>query len=171
MSEEHRENVGRRFDRLPATAAEREVPGRATRAEVVSWFDDRFGIPPDVFESHSFWEKGKGKVWILAGDHRSPIEVEGLGMTILRTRQEHWKPTTDGVQRFGHHATRNVLDLDEEQATRFIAGETQPVDWDGDWGYLICAHELAGGREPIGVGLYVRGELQSMVPKGRRRTL
>ncbi|PSP82174.1 hypothetical protein BRC78_08810, partial [Halobacteriales archaeon QH_8_68_33] len=40
---------------------------------------------------------------------------------------------------------------------------------DGDWGYLVVTHELAGEREPLGVGLYVHGELRSQVPKGRRR--
>jgi NOL1/NOP2/fmu family ribosome biogenesis protein len=53
----------------------------------------------------------------------------------------------------------------------FFTGEDQPLDWDGDWGYLVVTHEIAGESEPLGVGLYVHGELQSMVPKGRRREL
>ena len=164
-----RENVSDRFDRLPATAAEREVAGRATRPEVVDWWVDRFGIPRERFADYTFWEKGAGKVWAFRGASPSPVEVEALGVVFLRTRQEHWKPTTDAVQRFAADATRNVIDLDRAKARRFVAGENQPVDWDGDWGYLIAAHEVAGERAPIGVGLYVHGELQSMVPKGRRR--
>jgi hypothetical protein len=31
------------------------------------------------------------------------------------------------------------------------------------------SHDLAGETEPIGVGLYLHGELRSQVPKGRRR--
>jgi NOL1/NOP2/fmu family ribosome biogenesis protein len=164
-------NDGSRFDRLPATAADREVEGRATREAVLAWYEDRFGIDPGTFDDHTFWEKGAGKVWVLAGEAPSPIAIEALGMTFLRTRQEHWKPTTDAVQRFGDRATRNVIDLDGSAARRFLAGETQELDWDGDWGYLVAAHEFAGGRAPIGVGLYTYGELQSTVPKGRRREL
>jgi NOL1/NOP2/fmu family ribosome biogenesis protein len=52
-----------------------------------------------------------------------------------------------------------------------MAGEDQELDWDGDWGYLIVTHDLAGEAEPLGVGLYTYDELQSMVPKGRRREL
>jgi NOL1/NOP2/fmu family ribosome biogenesis protein len=163
------ENDGQRFDRLPATPAEREVPGRAARSEVLDWWTDRFGLPPSTFSNHTFWEKGAGKIWVVYGAPPSPVEVEGLGMTFLRTRQEHWKPTTDAAQRFGDRATRNVVDLAPDEAARFVAGETQAVDWDGDWGYLIAAHELAGARAPLGVGLYTYGELQSMVPKGRRQ--
>ena len=56
-----------------------------------------------------------------------------------------------------------------EAAERFLAGEDQERPWEGDWGYLIVTHDIAGGPEPIGVGLYTYGSLQSMLPKGRRR--
>ncbi|WP_115862843.1 DUF7122 family protein [Halorussus litoreus] len=164
-------NDGQRFDRLPETADDREVEGRATREEVVEWWDRRFGVPPETFEGYSFWEKGKGKIWILRGEVTSPIRVEALGLTFLRTRQEHWKPTTNAVQRFGREASRNVLELTREQARQFVRGETQAIEWDGDWGYLVVAHELAGDLAPLGVGLYVHDELRSPVPKGRQREL
>ncbi|WIV66912.1 DUF7122 family protein [Natrialbaceae archaeon AArc-T1-2] len=165
------QNVGQQFDRLPATDAERTVEGRVSRGDVLAYFADRFGIPPETFDEHTFWEKGAGKIWIYAGESPSPAELEALGMTCLRTRQEHWKPTTDFVQRFGAHARTCVIELSREQARRFVAGEDQELAWDGDWGYLIAAHELGGDREPLGVGLYVHGELRSMVPKGRQRDL
>ncbi|WP_440006152.1 DUF7122 family protein [Halomicrococcus sp. SG-WS-1] len=164
-------NDGQQFDRLPATSDERRVEGRATRREVLDWWDERFGIGPETFENYSFWEKGKGKIWILRGDLDSPVRVEALGMTFLRTRQEHWKPTTNAVQRFGRDATRNVVELDRDAARRFARGEDQELEWDGDWGYVVAAHELAGATEPLGVGLYLRGELQSLVPSGRQRDI
>ena len=165
------ENVGMRFDRLPTAAAEREVEGRPTRTEVLTWWDERFGIPPETFDGHTFWERGAGKVWAFANEAPDAVPVEGLGMAVLRTRQEHWKPTTNAVQRFGRMATRNVVDLTPDQAARFLRGEDQTVAWDGDWGYLIAAHALAGRMEPIGVGLYLHGELRSQVPKGRQEDL
>jgi len=165
------DNDGQRFDRLPATAADREVTGRATRTAVIEWWIDRFGLPAETFDGYTFWEKGAGKIWIFAADLPSPTDAEGLGMTFLRTRQEHWKPTTNAVQRFGGAATKNVITLGADRATRFLAGEDLGPEWDGDWGYLIVAHELAGGVEPIGVGLYVHDELRSVIPKGRRTSL
>jgi hypothetical protein len=164
-------NNGDRFDRLPATADERAIEGRPTRAAVVSWWDDRFGVPPAIFDEHTLWERGKGKIWAFRGEAGTPAEVEGLGMTFLRTRRDHWKPTMSAVQRFGEHATRNVVRLSREQATDFLAGRDQEFGWDGDWGYLLVTNEIAGRPEPLGVGLYVHGELRSQVPKGRRREL
>jgi NOL1/NOP2/fmu family ribosome biogenesis protein len=165
------ENVGQRFDRLPETPADRAVSGRAARAEVLDWWEERFEIPSETFDGVSFWEKGAGKIWVFAGESPSPTDVEGLGMTFLRTRQEHWKPTTVAVQRFGHLATKNVVHLSDEEAKRFAAGEDQAIDWDGDWGYLIATREVAGEHAPLGVGLYLHGELRSVVPKGTQEDL
>ena len=165
------ERVGDRFDRLPATAEDRTVTERASREAVRSFWADRFGVPPSTFDGYSFWERGAGNVWAFRGEVPSPIAVQGLGMHVLRTGGEHWKPTTNAVQRFGTAATRNVLILEPGPAAAFVAGEDQPVAWDGDWGYLIVARELAGLVAPVGVGLFIDGELRSQVPKGRRRTL
>jgi NOL1/NOP2/fmu family ribosome biogenesis protein len=165
------ENDPHRFERLPPTAADRTVEGRATRAAVVDFWTERYGVPPATWADYTFWEKGAGKVWAFADDAPTPLAVEALGMVVLRTRQEHWKPTTNAAQRFGRRATRNVCHLSESAAKRFLAGEDQAVDWDGDWGYLLVTHDLAGRREPVGVGLYLHGELRSVVPKAHRREL
>ena len=160
------------FERLPETAADREVEGRATREAVVGFWAENYGVDPSVFDGHTFWEKGAGKVWAFAADLPSPADVEAVGMTFLRTRQEHWKPTTAAVPRFGRYAEENVLVLEREEAERFLDGERQALPrWEGDWGYVIVAHEIAGAVEPIGVGLYLRGELRSQIPKGRQRDL
>ncbi|MCU4717898.1 DUF7122 family protein [Halapricum hydrolyticum] len=163
------ENVSHRFDRLPATEAERDVEGRPTREAVLTFWAERFGIDPETFAAYTFWERGNGKIWAFTGDLETPVDIEALGMSFMRTRQEHWKPTTEAVQRFGPRADRNVIHLDREAAERFLAGEDQQLEWDGDWGYLVVTHDIAGGPEPIGVGLYVHGELRSQIPKGRRR--
>lgn len=163
------DNRSDRFERVPATDDERAVEGRPTRGEVVEYWRERFAVPPETFEGITFWEKGAGKIWALSYDLEGPIEIEALGLPILRTRQEFWKPTTDAVLRFGGEASRNVIELDPNQSEQFIAGVDQSVEWDGDWGYLIASHEIGGAQEPIGVGLYTYGELQSMIPKGRRR--
>ena len=160
-----------RFDRLPQCPSDRYRQDQPTRNEITEWWTERFGIPASVFAGHSFWERGKGKIWAFRGRPATPIRTEGLGMTAVRTNQRHWKPTTNAIQRFGQHATKNVLTLPPEAARAFVAGEDQAVSWEGSWGYLAVAAEIADGTEPLGVGLYIDGELRSTVPKGRRRTI
>jgi NOL1/NOP2/fmu family ribosome biogenesis protein len=166
-----RDNDSSRFERVPATDDEREVEGRPSREAVLEWWETRFGLPPESFADFTFWEKGAGKLWAFHDTLDYPVRAESLGLAVLRVRQEHWKPTTDAAQRFGNGATRNVLELDAEGARAFLRGEDREIEWDGDWGYLFVTHELAGAPEPIGVGLYLHGELRSRVPKSRQRTL
>ncbi len=157
------------FERVPGSPEARRVEGRPTRGEVIDYWQDRFAIPPATFEAMTLWEKGAGRIWALSHDLEGPVSIEALGLPILRTRQEFWKPTTDAALRFGSLATENVVHLEEPAAKRFLAGEDQEHPWDGDWGYLIVTHDIAGGPEPIGIGRYTYGSLQSMLPKGRRR--
>jgi len=164
-------NVPDRFDRLPATAARRRVEGRPTRRAVLEFFEENYGIAPATFEDHTFRERGAGKIWVFSGTAPDPCGIEGLGLVALRARREHWKPTLEAAQRFGEAATRNVIGLDPGDARAFLAGENREVAWDGDWGYLLVGHDLAGAPAVVGVGLYLRGELRSQVPKGRREEL
>ena len=164
-------NDGSRFDRLPAREENRTVEGRPTSAEVVSFFDERFGIDAPLLSEYTFWEKGKGKIWALRADIASPVPVEALGIHVLRTRNRFWKPTTDGMQLLGRGATKNVIEASPSVAARFWAGETQSIEADVEDGYVIVSQALIEDFEPLGVGLYVDGELRSMVPKSRQLEL
>lgn len=163
------ENRSDTFERLPGTGAERVVDGRPSRKAVIAYWADRFAVPPETFADMTFWEKGAGRIWALNHEFPGPVSIEALGLPVLRTRQEFWKPTTVAARRFGGTATQNVIHLDRPAAERFLAGEDQEQPWEGDWGYLIVTHDIAGGPEPIGIGRYTYGSLQSMIPKGRRR--
>lgn len=160
-----------RFDRLPADGGDGPHGSEPTRESVIKYWEDRFDVDREGFEDHTFWEKGAGSVWTVTEDAPDPIAVESLGLRLLRTGGEHWKPTTNAVQRFGDTATRNVIELDRDQAAWFVAGETISIDWDGDWGFLIASTDIGGTAAVLGVGLYTYGELASNVPKSRRMGL
>ena len=164
----NQQNIGNQFERLPESADDRTVEGRASRVEVIDFFVDRFDIPSALFESYTFWEKGKGKIWALRGRIESPVAIEALGIHIIRTRQQFWKPTTDGIQLLGRHAQKNVLVVSPDVASNYWAGENQYVMGDVSDGYVIVAQRILDRAEPLGVGLYLDGELRSVVPKARQ---
>lgn len=162
------DDIATRFDRVPPGEGTDDSPGRRA---ILAWWDDRFGVAPDTFEAYTFYERGRGNIWVVRGDWPTPVDIEGLGMVCLRTRGHDWKPTTNAAQRFGDAATTNVVALDRDQTARFVAGDTQPIDAPVDRGYVLAATTVAGGRAVLGVGQHLDGELRSVVPKGRRRTL
>lgn len=153
-----------------------EIEG-AEREPVLEFWREEFGVPTDAFDGYAFYEKG-GRIWAvrsgtveaLGGEKNlDALEYESVGLPLLRVGGEHDKPTTDALQRFGGEATRNVAELDGEEAKEFVRGETVETEFDEeedevDLGYVIAKHD---GRV-LGCGLYFPGELRSQVPKGRR---
>lgn len=135
------------------------------RREILDFWQRKFGVPPDVLTGYEFVMKGENKVWVT--DARPPdldLEFEAVGLPFLRVNQEHPKPTTDALQRFGEHITKNTVEVSAEEARVFVSGGTVNREFDVDLGYV--AVRFAG--EVLGCGLYFPGELRSQVPKGRR---
>ncbi|MDY6764094.1 MAG: hypothetical protein SV377_00130 [Halobacteria archaeon] len=136
-----------------------------TRDEVVGFWEEKFGVDPDVFESYDFYKKGKRRVWITSSEFPDGYEYEAMGLPFLRVRQEHPKPTTNALQLFGEHATKNIIELNAEDARDFVSGETVEKEFDvEDLGYVIVEYD----GEVLGCGLYFPGELRSQIPKGRQ---
>lgn len=157
-----------RFDRVPRDEDRGETPARKS---ILGWWAAEFDIEPAVFDRYTFWERGRGKLWLTAAPAPDPARVEALGMFCLRTRGHDWKPTTNAAQLLGTYADRRVIDLDDDAVARFVAGDDQPVEWDGPRGYVFVRSTIGGAPAVIGVGQHLDGRLRSTVPKPRRREL
>lgn len=134
-----------------------------TRREVLEFWERKFGVPPDTFDDYRFFMKGRNKVWISGTEHLD-LTLEAIGLPFLRVNQEHPKPTTDALQRFGEHVSKNAVDVTAEEARTFVSGETVEREYDVDLGYVAVRYD----GDVLGCGLYFPGELRSQVPKGRR---
>lgn len=139
------------------------------RDEILGFWKEKFGVEREVFADYEVYKKGKNKAWIT--DYEGPLsdndeyDYESVGLPFLRVNQEHPKPTTDALQVFGEHATKNVIELEKEDARKFVSGENVAKEFDvDDIGYVIVAYD----DEVLGCGLYFPGELKSQIPKGRR---
>ncbi|MDY6775437.1 MAG: hypothetical protein SV253_05090 [Halobacteria archaeon] len=136
--------------------------------EVLGFWDEKFGVTREVFDGYDLYMKGESKVWITSAETLDGLEYESVGLPFLRVNQEHPKPTTDALQVFGEYATKNTVDLDADDARRFVEGETVEKEFDVDsLGYVIVKYD----DEVLGCGLYFPGELRSQMPKGRRVSL
>jgi NOL1/NOP2/fmu family ribosome biogenesis protein len=133
----------------------------------------RFGFPAELF---SEWQTVDHDEDVFVAtpevadfDRLKPVRK---GIRIARVFAHGVKPTTNAMQVFGRHATRNVVTLTAEQAEAFIHGETivlpapETADPAIEDGYVIVRH--AGFT--LGVGLYKPGLLKSQVPLSRRTT-
>lgn len=130
---------------------------------VVSLWNERFGIPEEVFERISFFKRGR-MIWAFSLPEIPPFRCESVGMRVMSMRESPWKPTTYALQLWGRYARKNVIDLDDEMARRFFAGESLELRGPVERGYVVVTHM----GSVIGCGLYTPGRLISQLPRERR---
>jgi NOL1/NOP2/fmu family ribosome biogenesis protein len=150
---------------LPTFASEAE------RREILDYFSHRFGIPEKAFEGFCFLKGGR-KIWVVR-DHPElerilqEMRVESAGIPLLRTKASGWKPTTAGLQFFGHHATRNVVELGEEDLPLFLGGKTLEAPSFLEPGFVVIRRR----GKILGCAVYGKGRLRSQIPRKRREPL
>ncbi|HOK57761.1 MAG TPA: hypothetical protein PK659_03185 [Methanothrix sp.] len=130
---------------------------------VVSMWRERFGISEDVFKGFGFFRRGR-MIWAFSLPEIPPFRCESIGMRVISMRESPWKPTTYALQLWGRHARKNVIDLNDEMARRFFAGESLELRAQVERGYVVVTHM----GSVIGCGLYTPGKLISQLPRERR---
>jgi NOL1/NOP2/fmu family ribosome biogenesis protein len=138
----------------------------------VEWWEDRFGLSPATFAGLCFYQRGRSTVWagVPDVDDLTGARVEAVGIPLLRLGARFWKPTSIAIITFASMASRNVLDLDDQETRRFLAGSescleaTDPRREDLAPGFIVARHDGVA----IGCGEWHHGTLYSCIPKGKR---
>ncbi|VVB70951.1 RNA-binding PUA-like domain of methyltransferase RsmF [uncultured archaeon] len=151
----------------PGSSRIRNVFEPMEREEVAKLWNERFSIPVEVFSGFLFFRKARS-VWAISESDLPRLSYESLGMRIMSLKDRPWKPTTSALQIFGKHAARNLIHLDEHEATLFLQGESIPltmkIQSGLESGYVVVFYR----GEVLGCGLYSHGKLISQIPKSRR---
>ncbi len=130
--------------------------------EFREYFVTKFGIPREVMEKYTFWQRGK-KVWAFCGIPCTVEDVEILGIRALKISGDI-KPSTVFLRVVGKYATRNVIDLNETDAMEFMRGKTISGKFEAERGYVI----IRCNKEVLGCGFYTGSEIVSQIPKEYR---
>lgn len=126
-----------------------------------------FGIPPETFAEHRFWQRPSARaVWVAHKDLVPPpgLRPEAFGILVARMKGRIFKSTSVFIQRFGGAATRNTWRLTHAQLEALLAREPvalegTPEDGDG----LVILRDP--DDHPIGMGLLRGGVLETQLPK------
>ena len=98
------------------------------------WLETSFGIPPEVFRGFQLWHRpGRSAIWLAPDDweHDGEVDFQSVGIQVTRRPPPRAKPSTYFAQRFGHYATRDVVELGPADVTAFFAGEFIDTILDG----------------------------------------
>ena len=136
-----------------------------TTKKVFQELTRRFGFPEQMFDRWAAVEHAED-VFVATPEAQEfdRLKVVRKGLRLARIFAHGVKPTTNAMQVFGRYATRNVLDLDFQQAQRFVQGEELQLEAEVEPGFVIVRHDGFA----VGVGLYKPGVLKSQVPHSRR---
>jgi hypothetical protein len=133
------------------------------RDEILAYFTDRFGIALSAFRGLRLLERQKLFVLLRDSVHLSALaglNVQGVGLPVLRKMPRHLKPTTAALQRFGHYAVRNTLSLSQMQLQALLLAKELSWQATVQPGYVV----LVSAGHVVGCGLYTPGRLRSQIP-------
>jgi hypothetical protein len=113
-----------------------------------------WGFEPSVLDDYRFWQRvDGGPVWIAAAslDVAEGEKYEAVGMIVCREVDHPERLDTSFILRFGHLATRSLVQIDSVGVDRFLAGLTlDDVEAERDSGYVIvCSGSTVVGRGRI----------------------
>ncbi|MEM8962544.1 MAG: hypothetical protein AAGD38_13755 [Acidobacteriota bacterium] len=84
---------------------------------------DRFGIPHAVLDDFSVHQPGRQRLFMMRRGIDAPMgfEIQAIGIPFAYTAGVEPRLTHGALRLLGHHATRNVIDLDHaDDASRFF---------------------------------------------------
>jgi len=130
------------------------------RDRLLGYLRHRFGISRAVFSNYYLYKRRR-TVWLFSEDDRlrdlASLQVEAVGMPLLRWVGTYLKPTSVALQLFGAHADKNVVNLTSDQLRDLVEKKEIKNEFAGSSGYVI----VASNSVIIGCALYLPGRLIS----------
>jgi NOL1/NOP2/fmu family ribosome biogenesis protein len=124
-------------------------------------FDSDFELDFEVFSND------KNKIYLISKDIAKidfdELRINNLGMYFGEIAHDELRLSIEGSQLIGKTANKNVLELNDEQAAKWMAGEDFEINYQNA-GFVIIKNR----DDFLGCGKLVKGKLLNYVPKERR---
>ncbi|MBI1935178.1 hypothetical protein HYS31_01950 [Candidatus Woesearchaeota archaeon] len=115
-----------------------------------------------------FLQNNKNRVFIVSKDiskiDTSKLRLNSAGMYFCEMDKLGIRLSIEGSQIIGLHATKNIVELDEEEAKRWFKGENLEKECNDCSGFVI----LKNKNDFLGSGKYSNGRILNYVSKTRR---
>ena len=132
------------------------------RRVLFSYLEERFGIPEKAFADFHLFSRRKNW-WLLRKTidviPMARLKVSQVGLKAFDKVGKYLKPTTRVIQIFGHHATKGVHRLSDNEFERLLRGEPVEIDTAMEDGFVI----LCFREKVLGIGLLIQGKITSRI--------
>jgi NOL1/NOP2/fmu family ribosome biogenesis protein len=140
------------------------------RRLLFSYLEERFGIHEDAFAGFELFSRRKSW-WLFRKtvDVNLPVrlKVTQVGLRAFDKVGKYLKPTTRMMQLFGHHATKGVYRLTEDEFEKLLQGGPVEVDKTMEEGFVI----LSLRERVLGVGLLMQGTITSRIKQSELKRM
>ncbi len=140
--------------------------GQEDLEPILRFLTDSFGLAPDWTDGWRFRLRGRS-IDIAPDNHRPelPFAVDDRGFSLVRINGRIPKLSTQGALWLGYRVTRQIVNLGQDHAWRYIRGQpvVVPAGNDSKFGYV----QIRCLGVPLGVGLFRPNlaELESLYPR------
>ncbi len=115
-----------------------------------------------------FLEGRDGDIFLISRDVEKldleRLRIDSLGLYFGQLRNGELRLSIEGSQIVGKAATKNVVDLNDEEFKLWFGGSDLEKDYGGCSGYVLVKHN----DDFIGCGKCKDGRILNFVPKARR---
>ena len=134
--------------------------------DLMKKLNDQWGFDSKL--DYAFLRNNNNKIFIVNKDI-SKIDFERLRINSVGLYfceiSDKIRLSIEGSQIIGPKATKNIVEIDEEQAKQWIKGEDTPVNSNPEnSGFQI----IRKGKDFLGTGMLKDNEILNFVPKARR---
>src|SRR3989344_4645457 len=115
-----------------------------------------------------FLRNNKNRVFIVSRDISkidvSKLRINSAGMYFCELYGDEVRLSIEGSQIIGPKASKNVVELNDEETRNWLKGEEIEKECSGCKGFVILKH----GKDFMGTGKYARNKIFNYVSKTRR---
>ncbi|MCS7254228.1 MAG: NOL1/NOP2/sun family putative RNA methylase [Armatimonadota bacterium] len=136
---------------------------------LLDYFNERFGIPPQIFNGLNFIESADS-VWMTSADlgYLGMLgRVSSVGMRLAHIIDGRFKPTSYALAWLQPHIKSSTVNITLNELVTLLLGQPIKLHADVSRGYVAIAFE----GDILGCGFYTGDELRCEMPKGRRAEL
>jgi len=120
---------------------------------------------------YGFLKSNKNRVFVISKDISkidfSKLRLNSVGMYFCEIDNKGIRLSIEGSQIVGPKATKNIVELNEEETKKWFKGEDLEKECKNCSGFLIIKHK----NDFLGTGKYSNGRILNYVSKSRRVNL
>ena len=134
--------------------------------EIYRMIDKQWGIKIKL--DYGFLRNSKSRVFIVSKDiskiNINKLRLNSVGMYFCETGKAVIRLSIEGSQIVGPKATKNVVEVDEDEIKKWLKGEDLEKECKDCNGFVILKHK----NDFLGTGKYSNGRILNYVGKSRR---